>query len=246
MKTQAFLQANSRLLISLLLTAVVITFLVLIGRGQYDPPISYGYNAGETVAFQVASSSGLESVTSVSLTVELSAAMTHDATVDFEVSGGTATGGDFTLADGTLTFSAGDTSETISITIVDNAAEEPDETIVVTLSATAASQNVNLGSPSAHTYTIINDDTTVSFPSSTSSGLESVSPVNLTVNLSSTQYQCKTKRLARRERILVNETVAARPSRIAAIRPPPTRVQVTPSATLFCQLTTSAPCRWYV
>ena len=47
MKTQAFLQSNSKLLISVLFTAVVITLLLLIGRGHYDAPISYGYDALE-------------------------------------------------------------------------------------------------------------------------------------------------------------------------------------------------------
>ena len=64
---------------------------------------------------------------------------------------GTATGSgtDYTLANGTLTISAGDTSGTITIAgIVDDTVDEVDETVIVTLSSPT---NAALGSDDAHT-----------------------------------------------------------------------------------------------
>src|SRR6266536_1659812 len=76
-----------------------------------------------TVSFNAASSSGLENVTSVTLPVSLAAASGQTVTVDYAVTGGTATGGgvDYTLASGTLTFAPGVTSQNISLTVVNDA-----------------------------------------------------------------------------------------------------------------------------
>ena len=72
---------------------------------------------------------------------------------------GTATGGgtDYTLANGTLTIAAGDTSGTITIaSIVDDALDESDETVIVTHNPT----NATLGSDDTHTYTITDNEVT--------------------------------------------------------------------------------------
>lgn len=147
----------STLLGVLLLGSLAVALLVYFGL-PYSPLSSAQGNpyVGATVAFGGASSSGLESATPADLEVTLSAASGQTVTVDYGVTGGTATGSgvDFTLDDGTLTFAAGDTSETISIVIVDDASEESDETIEVTLSNPS---NATLGGPAVHTYTI-NDD----------------------------------------------------------------------------------------
>src|SRR5207245_1979467 len=68
-----------------------------------------------TVAFNLANSSGAESVTPANLAVSLSALSAKTVTVDYAVSGGTATGGgvDYTLASGTLTFAPGVTNRSI-------------------------------------------------------------------------------------------------------------------------------------
>ena len=82
---------------------------------------------------------------------------------------GTATGAgtDYTLADGTLTISAGSTAEILTIaSIVDDAIDESDETVVVTLSSPS---NATLGSDSIHTYTITDNDSTPEIDFNTSS-----------------------------------------------------------------------------
>jgi len=142
------------------------------------------------VAFASASSSGAESLTPADLEVTLSAASELTVTVDYQVSGGTATGDlntgsgiDYTLADGTLTFAPRDTSKSISVNILNDGLAEANETIVVTLSNPS---NATLGSLTVHTYTILDNDGTpaVAFASASSSGAESITPANLKVTLS--------------------------------------------------------------
>lgn len=111
-----------------------------------------------TVQFSAASSSGSEGTSPANLAVTLSAASGKTVTVNYSVSGGTATGSgvDYTLASGTTTFTPGQTSRNISATIVDDAAIEAAETIIVTL---ASPTNATLGSTTTHTYTINDNDT---------------------------------------------------------------------------------------
>ena len=75
--------------------------------------------------------------TTLTFTVTLSAASGRAVTVDYADAGtGTATSGtDYAaLAGGTLTFPAGTTSQTFDVSVTGDAAAEPDETVVVTLS----------------------------------------------------------------------------------------------------------------
>ena len=104
-------------------------------------------------------------------------------TVDYAVTGGTATNGgvDYTLANGTLTFDAGETSKTIIIPIVDDTLAEGPETVVLTLSN--ATGGATLGSPTSATLTITDNDFggTIRFGSATYSVNENAGPATLTV-----------------------------------------------------------------
>jgi uncharacterized repeat protein (TIGR01451 family) len=117
-----------------------------------------------TVEFTSASSRGAESVSPADLELSLSQVSGLDVTVDYAVTGGTATGGgtDYTLAAGSATITAGSTKTDISVEIVDDASDEPDETITVTISNPV---NAELGTNTTHTYTIEDNDAepTVSF-----------------------------------------------------------------------------------
>ncbi|MCB0397222.1 MAG: T9SS type A sorting domain-containing protein [Flavobacteriales bacterium] len=119
--------------------------------------------------------------------VSLNYSLQSSVTVDYTVTGGTATGSgtDYTLANGTLTITAGNTSANISITLVDDIVVESDETI--TLSLSNPSSGLVIGSNSAHTFTINDDDNArkINFTASSSSGDESVTPVTLTVQATS-------------------------------------------------------------
>ena len=80
---------------------------------------------------------GNSGATTLTFTVTLSAASGLAVTVDYADAGtGTATSGtDYAaLAGGTLTFPAGTTSQTFDVSVTGDAAAEPDETVVVTLS----------------------------------------------------------------------------------------------------------------
>ena len=109
------------------------------------------------VDFNETSSNGAESTSSKALTVDLSAASGQTVTVDYAVTGtATGSGTDYTLANGTLTISAGTTSGTITIAgIVDDGLDEANETVIVTLSNPT---NATLGRDDVHTYTITEND----------------------------------------------------------------------------------------
>lgn len=79
-------------------------------------------------------------------------------TVQYKVTGGTATSGsDYTLSEGTLTFENGDHApQYIPISIIDDSNYEPDETVQVSLSHVTG--GAIIGKQSSSTLTIINDD----------------------------------------------------------------------------------------
>ena len=142
------------------------------------------------IDFNSTSSSGNESTSSKIITVDLSSTSGQDVTVDYAVTGSaTGSGTDYTLANGTLTISAGSTSGTITIgSIVDDSFDEANETVILTLSNPT---NATLGSDNIHTFTIKDNDSTpvIDFNSTSSSGAESVSSKVITVDLSSTSGQ---------------------------------------------------------
>jgi len=113
-----------------------------------DPRPDVGFDAPTSIAD--------ENDTPATVGVSLSHASSETITVNYSVTGGTATGGggDYTLTDGMLTFDPCDTAETISITIVDDPNIEGPETIQLTLSAP---NNAKLSDIAQHTFTI-NDD----------------------------------------------------------------------------------------
>jgi hypothetical protein len=106
-----------------------------------------------TVEFDLASSSGNESVTPVNLAVSLSAPATETITVDFAVVGGNATDpDDYTIAAGPLTFNVSDVTKNIVLDIVSDGNDaEGREYIYVQLQNPV---NANLGSIIEHKYQI--------------------------------------------------------------------------------------------
>ncbi|MHC4575293.1 MAG: Calx-beta domain-containing protein, partial [Planctomycetota bacterium] len=143
-------------------------------------------DATPRVQFETASSAAFETVSPATLAVSLrnpEQGVTY--TVHYEATGGTAAGGgtDYSLEPNTLTFSPGETSKTINIDIVNDAVDENDETIVVTLSNPTGA-GLNLGAITEHTYTILDPRPRVSFNEPSSRGREDVSPVGIPVSLS--------------------------------------------------------------
>ena len=67
--------------------------------------------------------------------VSLGRAATGTVTVDYAASDGTAVAGqDYTAAAGTLSFAAGETEKTVSVTVLDDVHDDPGETLTLTLS----------------------------------------------------------------------------------------------------------------
>lgn len=132
------------------------------GNKDGTPRCDYGAleqrPASSAVSFTSPAASGLEGVATVYIPVKLSTPAISPVTVKYAVTGGTAAGGkDYTLKSGTLTFPPLVTTQNIPLTITADNADEPNETIVVVLSAPTAAI---LGSPATHTHTIKDDDPT--------------------------------------------------------------------------------------
>ena len=101
---------------------------------------------------------GNSGTTTLSVPVMLSAASRSTVTVDYATADATATAGsDYTAANGTLTFQAGETEKTIPISVAADTNIEANETFTVTLS-NAVNATVAKGTATA---TINNDDTAV-------------------------------------------------------------------------------------
>ena len=67
--------------------------------------------------------------------VTLNRAATGSVTVDYATADGTATAGaDYTATSGTLTFDPGETAKTVDVTVLDDAHDDTDETLTLTLS----------------------------------------------------------------------------------------------------------------
>ena len=112
--------------------------------------------ANDAITFNISAYTVAETVGTVTLTVRLNAAASHTTSVSYATTGGTATpGSDYVATSGTLTFNPGETSKTFTVTIVDDALKEPNETIVVTLNSPVSG---GLGSPSVATITILAND----------------------------------------------------------------------------------------
>lgn len=159
---------------------------VAASQGNYNPYIehpelvaqAYGLApAGPTFSFATATGSIVEGnagTSTYTFAVNLAPAATTATTVQvsFDAMSSTATSGsDFTFASpATLTFAAGSTSQTVTLTVTGDTQPEADETVVLNL--TNASTGNSVGSPAAHTLTITNDDgpaPTVAFASASGS-----------------------------------------------------------------------------
>ena len=107
----------------------------------------------------VSHTEGHSGATTAQLTVTLSN-YSNPASVDYTVNDDAAIAGkDYSAANGTLDFTGGSTSETISVTVNGDLLIEGDEALTVTLGN--PSVNAELGSPSSAALTIVNDDASV-------------------------------------------------------------------------------------
>ncbi len=98
-----------------------------------------------------------EAAGTMTFTITLSGAIDVPVSVDWATGNVSAlSGSDYTAANGTASFAAYDTSETVNVAILDDTTWEAAETFTVTLSNPSA--NVGLGAPNPGTGTITDDD----------------------------------------------------------------------------------------
>ena len=98
---------------------------------------------------------GNSGTSNLTFTLNLSAASASNVTVDYATSNGSATAGsDYTAASGTATITAGNTSTTVSVSVIGDTTVESNETFTLTLSNVSGA---NLAIATA-IGTIVNDD----------------------------------------------------------------------------------------
>ncbi|MDP2587304.1 MAG: cell wall-binding repeat-containing protein [bacterium] len=136
-----------------------------------------------TVQFATATSQVEETAGDATIDLVLNQTDGEDVTVDYSVTGGTASAGtDYLLPDGSLTITAGQASGTIPITIIDDRQAETDETVIVTLSN--PSDNADLGLVTEHTLTIIDNEP----GAGTVSRIDESDPIELAIRFSEINY----------------------------------------------------------
>jgi uncharacterized delta-60 repeat protein len=135
--------------------------LIVGGFAEQEAAVSFAlaaYDTGErrALGFAPAEVSVAETLITATLTVRLTQTAAQTVTVQYRVLGGSATNGqDYTLAPGTLTFAPGQSVQRIAVALADDSADEPDETVIVSLSGPS---NAILGANASFTLTIADDD----------------------------------------------------------------------------------------
>ncbi len=111
-------------------------------------------------AIQFAAATGSsDEGTTAHITLIRTGAINAEASVDVTATGGTADGSDSTMADTTVTFAPGSTSQTFDIYVIDDHLSEGNETLVLGLSSYVGA---TAGTPDTYTLTIV--DTSLSPP----------------------------------------------------------------------------------
>ena len=123
-----------------------------------------GWSAGDTVALKliealptlsIADAQASEQAGAIAFAVTLSEGATGSVTVAYATADGTATAGaDYTRTSGTLTFADGETAQTVSVPVADNADDDGYRSFTVTLSSPSGA---TLGNATA-TGTILDDE----------------------------------------------------------------------------------------
>ncbi|RYY20749.1 MAG: T9SS type A sorting domain-containing protein [Cytophagaceae bacterium] len=178
---------------------------VAASQGNYNPYIedpslvarAWGFApAGPAISFTTATGSlaeGNSGLSTYTATLSVSPAPTAALAVEvaLDAAASTATSGaDFSFATpATVTFAAGQTSQTVTLTVNGDLQPEADETVVLTLQNPGPGSTI--GGPNTHTLTIVNDDgaaPTVAFTAATGSlaeGNSGTSTYTATATLSS-------------------------------------------------------------
>jgi hypothetical protein len=111
-----------------------------------------------SVSFTAATQTVGEGAGAATITAQLSGPSTSPVTLPFTVAGTATAGTDYTITASPLVIPAGGTGASITVTLVNDALAEPDETVIVTLGTPS---NATLGATTQHTLTIADNDFTL-------------------------------------------------------------------------------------
>ena len=152
---------------------------------------------------------GDDGSTLMTFTVRLSTANIQQTEVDYAQTGGTAiSGDDYTaVTAGALTFAIGETSKTITVSVTGDTTEEPDETVVVTLSNPTNAIFSRSAATINGTGTIVDDDRVLSSDSSLSSLVLSAGELSPSFSSSTLSYTATVDRSV--ERLTVTPTATS-------------------------------------
>ncbi|MBE7425971.1 MAG: hypothetical protein HS106_07965 [Ideonella sp.] len=131
-----------------------VTYTARINTGTGFGPTSNAYQISitvPTVNFTAATQTVAEG-TVATITAQLSSASSQAVTVPFTVGGTAGNPADYTISASPLTIAAGNTTATVTVTVVADGVAEPNETVVVTMGTPT---NATLGQTTVHTLTII-------------------------------------------------------------------------------------------
>ena len=130
-----------------------------------------------SVNLSVSASTGTEAAaTVITVTATASAAVSGDQTVSLAVTGTGITAGDYTLSNATITILDGQTTGTVTFTVVNDVIVEGTETATLTISSPSA--GLTLGSTTAQNVAIDDDDViTVNLAVSANTGTEAAATV---------------------------------------------------------------------
>ncbi len=148
-------------------TAVEGTETVDLALSNFNPPTAQGSPAAAVLSitdnepvfqFNIPKVTIAESASKAVITAKRTGPTTSPATVDYVISGGTATAvADYSAASsGALSFGAGKATQTLSIAIVNDTLDEPNETVALTLQN--PSTGYGLGTPGTTFLTITDND----------------------------------------------------------------------------------------
>ena len=137
---------------------------------------------------------GDSGTTTATITVNRSMVVSGSNSVNYATSDGTATAGeDYAAASNTMSFAAGETSKTFTVTINGDTKYEDHE--IINLSLSSPTGGATLGSPSTATLAILNDDlvsSVVGFNAAASAAYEFIGSALLRVDLSPASWQTVT------------------------------------------------------
>jgi hypothetical protein len=140
-------------------------------------------DAAPTVTFTTATQTSLTESGTITVTAQLSAISGQVVTVPFNLSGTATPATDYTITSSPITILAGSLAGTAIISIVSDAINEPNETVVLSMGTVT---NAITGAITTHTATIINDDAipSVTFTTANQSSLNESGTLTVTAQLS--------------------------------------------------------------